>query len=173
MATRAGVPRGWLRAEAEAGRIPHLRAGERLLFRAELVERVGQLGQRCIWIGQGQHPEGAEPPGMIGDQARHVLIHLAGELDRERRVGEVHAWVRDRDDRARHPLALHHRQAVIDLPGRVVDVLDWIAQPGSSHRLPVERRDDVVVHVDRLRERRWRVSLAARVDGHLGHLIIQ
>lgn len=40
MATRAGVPRGWLRAEAEAGRVPHLRAGERLLFRAALVERV-------------------------------------------------------------------------------------------------------------------------------------
>jgi len=40
MATRAGVPRGWLRAEAEAGRIPHLRAGGRLLFCVELVERV-------------------------------------------------------------------------------------------------------------------------------------
>jgi len=40
MATRAGVPRGWLRAEAEAGRIPHLRAGARLLFRVDLVERV-------------------------------------------------------------------------------------------------------------------------------------
>ncbi len=40
MATRAGVPRGWLRAEAEAGRVPCLRAGERLLFSADTVERV-------------------------------------------------------------------------------------------------------------------------------------
>jgi hypothetical protein len=34
------VPAAWLRAEAEAGRIPHLRAGKALLFDADLVERL-------------------------------------------------------------------------------------------------------------------------------------
>jgi hypothetical protein len=34
------VPARWLRAEAEAGRIPHLRADTALLFDLETVEKV-------------------------------------------------------------------------------------------------------------------------------------
>jgi hypothetical protein len=34
------VPARWLRAEAEAGRIPHLRADTALLFDLETVERI-------------------------------------------------------------------------------------------------------------------------------------
>lgn len=40
MARRLRVPTTWLRAEAEAGRIPHLRAGSALLFDPEVVERI-------------------------------------------------------------------------------------------------------------------------------------
>jgi hypothetical protein len=40
MARQLRVPATWLRAEAEAGRIPHLRAGHVLLFDPEVVERV-------------------------------------------------------------------------------------------------------------------------------------
>ena len=40
MAERLGVPVEWLRVEAEAGRIPHLKARWRLLFNPETVERV-------------------------------------------------------------------------------------------------------------------------------------
>jgi hypothetical protein len=40
MARRLRVPVKWLRAEAEAGRIPHLKADKVLLFDAETVERV-------------------------------------------------------------------------------------------------------------------------------------
>jgi hypothetical protein len=40
MARRLRVPVRWLRAEAEAGRIPHLRADKVLLFDPETVERV-------------------------------------------------------------------------------------------------------------------------------------
>lgn len=40
MARRLRVPTTWLRAEAEAGRIPHLRAGCALLFDPEVVERI-------------------------------------------------------------------------------------------------------------------------------------
>jgi excisionase family DNA binding protein len=39
-ADRLGVPVAWLRREAQAGRIPHLKAGRRILFNPELVERV-------------------------------------------------------------------------------------------------------------------------------------
>jgi excisionase family DNA binding protein len=45
MARRLGVPVKWLRAEAEAGRIPCLRAGERLLFVADVV--VATLVERA------------------------------------------------------------------------------------------------------------------------------
>lgn len=40
MARRAQVTQAWLRGEADAGRIPHLRAGRQYLFDAETVERV-------------------------------------------------------------------------------------------------------------------------------------
>jgi hypothetical protein len=40
MARRLRVPARWLRAEAEAGKIPHLKADNALLFDPELVERV-------------------------------------------------------------------------------------------------------------------------------------
>lgn len=40
MARRLRVPATWLRAEAEAGRMPHLRAGSALLFDPEVVERI-------------------------------------------------------------------------------------------------------------------------------------
>lgn len=49
MARRLRVPVAWLRAEAEAGGVPHLRAGRAILFSPEavekvLVERAGQPG---------------------------------------------------------------------------------------------------------------------------------
>jgi hypothetical protein len=40
MARRLHVPATWLRGEAEAGRIPHLKAGSRLLFDAQTIERL-------------------------------------------------------------------------------------------------------------------------------------
>ena len=40
MARRLGVKARWLRAEAEAGRIPHLKAGDRILLDPAAVERV-------------------------------------------------------------------------------------------------------------------------------------
>jgi len=51
VALRTGAPRAWLRAEAEAGRIPHLKAGQRLLFYLETVER--------ILLERARQPEGA------------------------------------------------------------------------------------------------------------------
>lgn len=40
VAVRLGVPAAWLRAEADAGRIPHLRVGRRMLLNPQAVERV-------------------------------------------------------------------------------------------------------------------------------------
>ena len=40
MARYLGVPAGWLKGEAEAGRIPHLKAGKIYLFNPEVVERL-------------------------------------------------------------------------------------------------------------------------------------
>ncbi len=35
-----GVPRSWLRDEAEAGRVPCLKAGKRILFDVQLTEQL-------------------------------------------------------------------------------------------------------------------------------------
>ncbi len=40
LAQRLGLPAAWLKAEADAGRIPSLRAGRRIVFSAEAVEAV-------------------------------------------------------------------------------------------------------------------------------------
>ncbi len=40
LANRLKLPAAWLKAEAEAGRIPSLRVGRRLLFNASAVERA-------------------------------------------------------------------------------------------------------------------------------------
>ena len=39
-ARKLRVPVMWLRNEAEAGRVPHLRAGKQFLFNLEVVERL-------------------------------------------------------------------------------------------------------------------------------------
>ena len=51
MARRMYVSNKWLRGEAEAGRIPHLKAGKTLLFNPDvveplLVERASKGGQQ-------------------------------------------------------------------------------------------------------------------------------
>jgi len=40
MARNLHVPQRWLRAEAEAGRLPHLKAGATILFDPETVEEI-------------------------------------------------------------------------------------------------------------------------------------
>jgi len=45
MARKLGVRTSWLRSEAEAGRIPHLRAGDRLLFVPDVI--VSLLAERA------------------------------------------------------------------------------------------------------------------------------
>ena len=39
LARRLKIPAAWLKEETAAGRIPHLRAGRRLLFNVEAVKR--------------------------------------------------------------------------------------------------------------------------------------
>jgi len=39
-AARLGVPAAWLRSEARAGRVPHLRVGRRMLFNPDAVQHV-------------------------------------------------------------------------------------------------------------------------------------
>lgn len=53
MSRRVRVTAGWLRAEADAGRVPCLRAGKRYLFAPEVVERV--LAERAAGDPAGGH----------------------------------------------------------------------------------------------------------------------
>ncbi len=56
MARRLRVPHKWLRAEAEEGRLPHLAAGNQILFDPEAVEAA--LVERAR-----QDPRGVDPNG--------------------------------------------------------------------------------------------------------------
>ena len=55
-AGRLGVPSAWLRNEAHAGRVPHLRIGRRLLFNVQAVELA--LLQRASEAAQEGHNGG-------------------------------------------------------------------------------------------------------------------
>ena len=59
MARRLRVTQAWLRDEAEAGRVPHLKAGQRLLFDADAVERV-LLDRATDGKPQGDDDEAAD-----------------------------------------------------------------------------------------------------------------
>lgn len=50
LANRLKLPAAWLKAEAQAGRIPSLRVGRRLLFNLEAVERA--LLERAAGLDQ-------------------------------------------------------------------------------------------------------------------------
>jgi excisionase family DNA binding protein len=52
VASRLGVPAAWLRAEAEAGRLPHLRAGRQILVHPDQVEKA--LLDRAAVVGKAQ-----------------------------------------------------------------------------------------------------------------------
>lgn len=51
MARKAGVTTKWLRSEAEAGRLPYLKAGDRLLFSPDAV--IDTLSRRAEEYHQG------------------------------------------------------------------------------------------------------------------------
>lgn len=56
-AARLGVPANWLRREAHAGRVPHLRVGRRLFF--NLAEVEGALLNRAKQEAKGgAHADG-------------------------------------------------------------------------------------------------------------------
>ena len=56
LAKRFGLPAGWFKAEAVAGRLPHLKIGRRFLFNPEAVERV--LTERAATEGITQRVAG-------------------------------------------------------------------------------------------------------------------
>jgi hypothetical protein len=62
VASRVGVPAAWLRAEAEAGRVPHLRAGRQILISLEQAEQT--LLRRAEAITNSTGPEA--PAGSGG-----------------------------------------------------------------------------------------------------------
>lgn len=68
MARHLRVPARWLRAEAEAGRVPHLNADGRFLFNLEAVERV--LLERA---GGDSHP--AKSPGEAQTSPGQDKVH--------------------------------------------------------------------------------------------------
>ena len=58
MARRLGVTQQWLRTEANAGRIPHLRAGRRHLFNPDAVEAA--IAEQAAETSQPRNEQGGQ-----------------------------------------------------------------------------------------------------------------
>lgn len=65
MASRLGVTARWLRAEAEAGRVPCLRAGTRFLFNPVAVQEA--LARRAGQDDVGPEPGASRQPPVAND----------------------------------------------------------------------------------------------------------
>ena len=78
MARRLRVPPAWLRAEAEAGRLPHLKADTAFLFDPDLVERLLTERSRC-----GLKSTAVDPTADIPreDEIRRRLAVVLTEAD--------------------------------------------------------------------------------------------
>jgi len=79
LARRTGLPASWLRAEVEAGRIPALRAGRRILFHPDVVNEV--LLQRAA-MGH-EAPDQANSPqsdrGGLAPEMKPTVDHKQEE----------------------------------------------------------------------------------------------
>lgn len=58
LAKQLGLPATWLKLEAEAGRIPSLKAGRRMLFNAQAVKRVLLTRAAVSTAWKGVHDDG-------------------------------------------------------------------------------------------------------------------
>lgn len=79
-AASLGVTTKWLRSEADAGRIPHLKAGDRLLFDLETVERL--LLERA----RGQHFDTIDDLKAATTPAERELALQAERRQRDERL---------------------------------------------------------------------------------------
>ncbi len=75
------VPLWWLRAEALAGRIPHLHAGGRFLVHVPTIERL--LIERATDTGAGS---AASDASAVGEEERRHQV--SGDVAREMFAGE-------------------------------------------------------------------------------------
>lgn len=58
LATKLRLPVGWLKTEAQASRIPHLRVGRKLLFNLRAVEQA--LSERAVTGSQPNPTDNVE-----------------------------------------------------------------------------------------------------------------
>ncbi len=70
-ALRLGVPGKWLAREADAGSLPHLRAGTRLLFNLDAVLPI--LLARAAGRSGNEARAPADAPDTEPDQARQTI----------------------------------------------------------------------------------------------------
>jgi hypothetical protein len=80
-ATRIGVSAAWLRAEAEAGRIPHLRAGRRMLFDVDAVVRTLRERAQAAAISTARTDESLYSPHGSRDPGAACAKRQAGGRD--------------------------------------------------------------------------------------------
>jgi hypothetical protein len=111
----------------------------------EDVERVTQLGERGVDVGQRQHGQPGEALGRRRDELGGALVDQAGELVGQPLVAEEDAGRRQRHDRGVDVVALHELVGGLGGPRREPD--------GAEHRAPLELgaivgREDVDVGVD-------------------------
>jgi hypothetical protein len=66
-AAHLGVPASWLRAEAEAGRVPHLKTGRQVLFHPPTVEQaLLDRAKTNASVGQEDAPVVEQEPRHAG-----------------------------------------------------------------------------------------------------------
>ena len=110
----------------------------------ERVERVGDLLQAAVDVGQRKHGKAAEAAGMVGDQLGGIFVALARELARRLSGGEIDAGCRHREHRDRDAGLVHIGERAFGGP-----FPHWtVAETGPYRGRDIARRRQMMVDVD-------------------------
>src|SRR5262249_35120071 len=125
------------------------------------IERVWELVERSIDVGQRERREEAQPIAVILGDPRGQLVHPTGLRASDRitagRWVQVDPRGRHGEDRPRDVVAVHEREGILCRPGRE------LAPPRVADALRLEPRGV-----------RWRDDVLMDVDtsvGHVAHLL--
>ena len=122
---------------------------QRNTLEAQRFEAIARFGDGRVDVVHRHQTEAAEALRMLGDQLGCVIVAAAGEGRGLVRRQESDARLPQRQHRKRNPMLVHELERQLGRPIRIA--ADRRPGAGLVHRLAIELRNEVEVHVDHAR----------------------
>ncbi len=126
------------------------------------IERIGDLPQAAVDVGQRNRREASEAAGMVRHQPGGVVVAFARQLARRLAGGEIERRRRHREHRDRDAGLVHVRQRLFDRPvlhqAVAETVGDRCGDIGRRRQMMVDVDTIGVCNVGRLRHHALRIT---------------